>query len=106
MLDVDNETVGTVDVFDFVPLLHHAFLGIYITPHARRKGIGRQAIAEVERLMVRNVGMYSLAALVADDNIPSQKLFESAGYKKTGCLEGWIIDGPRRIDAIIYQHVL
>ena len=106
MIDVDGQTVGTIDVFDYDHRARHAFIGIYVSAAARRNGVGCKAIAEVERLMARNVGMHSLAALVAEDNLPSRKLFEKAGYKAVGILRDWLTDGEKRINAIVYQHLL
>lgn len=106
MIDAGARTVGTVDVFDYEPRGRHAFVGIYISPDCRRKGLGLKALKEVERRMRQTVGMHSLAALVAVDNEASKGLFEAAGYEAAGTLKGWLNDGERRIDVIVYQHVL
>lgn len=106
MIECNGETIGTIDIFDFDKRGRHAFVGLYIAPAARRQHIAATALAEVERLMKRNVNMHSLAALVSADNAPSQGLFASAGYKTAGRLQGWLADGPNRIDALIYQKVL
>ena len=106
MISLGEETIGTIDVFDYDYRGRHAFVGIYITPHYRRKGIALMAISEVEKLMRQKVGMHSLAALVAESNTASRRLFEAAGYKTVGKLLSWLNDGERRINALIYQHIL
>lgn len=106
MIERDGETVGTIDVFDFDPRGRHAFVGIFIAPLARRQGVALRAIAEVEKTLRRNVGMHSLAALVAENNKPSRNLFEKARYKTVGKLQSWLNDGEHRLDALIYQHLL
>lgn len=106
MIDVDGSTVGTVDVFDYDHRARHAFVGIYISANERRNGYALQAVRSVEDIMRKRVGMYSLAALVAEDNIPSRSLFEAAGYKTAGKLQGWLTDGCRRINVLLYQHIL
>lgn len=106
MIEVDGETVGTVDIFDYDHRARHASVGIYVTPKTRRKNIAKKAIAQIEKELRRKTGMYSLIALVAEDNAASRALFSSAGYSEAGCLKGWLTDGQKRIDAIIYQHIL
>ncbi len=106
MIDVEGETVGTVDVFDYDHRGRHAFVGINIARNRRRQGFALAALNRVAELMARKVGMHSLAALVAVDNAPSRALFEAAGYKTVGRLNSWLTDGQRRIDALIYQRML
>ncbi|MCH5219610.1 MAG: GNAT family N-acetyltransferase [Muribaculaceae bacterium] len=106
MIDVDRETVGTIDVFDYDHRARHAFVGIYVTAPYRRRGIGREAIRQAEQYVVRAVGMHSLAALIARDNEASIRLFSASGYNEVGRLEGWLTDGETRMDAILMQHTL
>lgn len=106
MIDVDGVTVGTIDVYDFEKRGRHAFVGIYVTPTARRRGYAAEALDRVERMMKKNVGMHSLCAIVASDNAASRRLFEKAGYEEAGKLRGWLTDGDGRIDAVLYQAVL
>ena len=106
MIDCDGETVGTIDVYDYEPYNRHAFVGIYVTVNRRKEGIASRSLKEVEKLMKRRVGLHSLVALVAEDNEASQRLFTKAGYSPAGVLKEWIKDGERRIDALIFQHLL
>jgi len=50
-----------------------------VHPEYRRRGIGRQLIAEAERVL-HDQGMQIIAALIEDENEASLTLFESAGY--------------------------
>ena len=52
-----------------------------VDPEYRRKGIAKELIRRSEEIF-RNRGIYLFAALIEDWNIPSQKLFESQGYKR------------------------
>lgn len=106
MIDVEAETVGTVDIFDFDRRGRHAFVGIFVSPRFRGNGIGRQALDEVARFVRSNLSMHSLAALVAVDNAASRTLFASAGYAETGRLKGWIISDFERTDVVIFQKLL
>ena len=106
MIDYQNETVGTIDVFDFDRRARHAFVGIYVTSNYRRRGIALTALKEVEGLMKKNVGMVSLAALIAEDNVPSQALFETADYTRVGELKNWLVENGEFFNARIYQRIL
>lgn len=110
MIDVvtDNsaETVGTIDVFDYDHRNRHAFVGIYITPKQRRRGLAAQALETVCGMMKAKVGMHSLAALVAENNAASRALFEAAGFKPSGRLQSWFDTGEGRLNALVYQRML
>lgn len=106
MIESEGTTIGTIDIYDFDKRARHGFVGIYISPKFRRKGLALKAIGMVEAMMVEKVGMYCLTALVAEDNSASRHLFEAAGYKTAGKLQGWLTDGERRINALLYQHIL
>lgn len=104
MIDVDAETVGTVDIFDFDRRARRAFVGIYVSPHYRRRGIGRAALDSARRYVTDNLSMHTLAAIVAVDNEASLRLFESAGYTTSGRLSSWLMREFERIDAFILQR--
>ena len=103
MIDIDGATVGMVDIFDFDRRARHAFVGIYVSERYRRGGIARAALDKVGRYVADNLSMHSLAAIVAVDNGPSLRLFESAGYTVSGRLRSWLLRDFRRTDALLLQ---
>lgn len=106
MIECDGETIGTIDLFDYDHRNRHAFVGIYVTPRSRRKGLGLKALKQVENIARRRLSLFALAALVSADNTPSRALFEAAGFQRAGVLDKWIADGENRYDAIIYTKAL
>lgn len=98
-----GQRAGTVDVFDYEPRARHAFIGIYIAPGMRGRGLGTSAIEEIKNQMAQRHGLKSLAALVAVDNLPSRKLFEKSGFVEVGCLKDWVAAGRRNVDGVLYQ---
>ena len=106
IIEVDGASVGTLDIFDFDNRARHAFVGIYVTPGWRRRGVGSAALKVVGEMMKEYVGMSSLAALVAIDNGASRLLFEKSGFAVSGRLSGWIRHGAKLVDAIVYQQCL
>ncbi|MDE6397386.1 MAG: GNAT family N-acetyltransferase [Muribaculaceae bacterium] len=103
IIESDGQPVGTLDIFDFDSRARHAFVGIYVAPDWRRRGIGSLALATVASTMTEYVGMTSLVALVAIDNGPSRMMFEKAGFVTTGRLARWIRRGATLVDAVVYQ---
>jgi RimJ/RimL family protein N-acetyltransferase len=61
-------------------------LGYWVDRDARRQGVGRAAIAALERLAVE-VGLRELLVPILADNDASRRLIESCGYALVG-------DGP------------
>lgn len=106
MIVYEGETVGTIDIFDYDHRNRHAFVGIYIAPRFRRKGLATIAVGLVEKELKLKTGMHSLAALVAEDNKPSRALFEKCGYHTAGKLQSWFSAGEKRLNALLYQHIL
>lgn len=104
MIEADGETVGTIDIFDFDRRARRAFVGIYISPRYRRRGIGRAALDSVSHYVADNLSMHTLAAIVAIDNEASQRLFASAGYTTSGRLRSWLVREFERVDAFILQR--
>jgi ribosomal protein S18 acetylase RimI-like enzyme len=52
---------------------------LYVAAAARRRGIGRQALAAAERF-ARAGGAHALHLLVRHDNAPARALYERAGF--------------------------
>lgn len=92
--------VGTIDLFDVVARAGRAFVGIYLKPEARGRGIGADAMRHVIDMARRVYGLRMLAATVATDNVASARMFASLGFKLSGTLKAWL---PDRGDVDIYQ---
>lgn len=102
----DKTPVGTIDIYDFERRARHAFVAIYIATAYRHRHIATQALNTIHHKMADTLGMHSLCAIVAADNIPSQILFNKAGYKHAGTLRQWINTYTNRIDALLLQKIL
>lgn len=101
------EAVGTVDVTDLDPRNSRAFLGIYIAPAHRSRGIARAALTAVIGYCTTGLCLHQLSAIVAKDNAPSLALFASLGFRTAGCLRSWLRRAQNTwADAIILQRML
>lgn len=91
IVEDEEETVGCVDLFDFDPHNRKAAIGIYIAPHARGKGVGKQAVLQVEQYAFKFMRMRLLYAIVADTNLPCTAIFRDLQYQAVGKLPSWTL---------------
>lgn len=104
MVDVDEATVGYVELYDISPRDGRAMCGIYITPAQRKKGWGTLALRQLWAYIVQSAGMRMLAAEVAADNEASVRLFKAAGFKEIARLPHWFRHCGSAVDAILFQR--
>lgn len=91
-------TVGCIDLFDFDPRNRKAALGMYIAPEHRGKGVGRQALEQLEAYAFGHLNLRLLYAVIATNNAPCSALYRSTGYKPSSPLPAWTLES----DAVIW----
>ena len=111
MIDIEVEgevrTVGCVDLYDLEPQHSRAGVGIFIADgEFRRKNIAFKALEWVWNYARNILNLHQLYAYVTEDNMPSCKLFEKAGYKKTAVLNDWFKKGNNYNDVFVYQKTI
>lgn len=84
-----NETIGTIDLFEFEPQHARCGLGIYILEEYRGKGYASECLSLIKNYVFTNLHLHQLYALVADTNKPSLALFEKSGFSKSGLKKSW-----------------
>ena len=106
-LIVENEgrTLGCVDLFDFDARSRKAAIGMYISPLARGKGVGKQVLKMLEEYAFGFLGLHMLYAIIRERNTACRALYEGAGYRNGGVLEDWVRIENEYVNAIIYQKV-
>lgn len=85
----EGKPVGILDFYELSRLHSRAWVGIYILPEYRGKGLARRILdmgASFARLRL-NLG--ALGARVLESNTVSARLFGKAGYKHCGTLPAW-----------------
>jgi RimJ/RimL family protein N-acetyltransferase len=100
VIEMDGVAVGTVSLFRFDELAHHAEVGIALIAEARGKGVGTAAISQiVEFAFVRcNLRRLHLQALAS--NLGAIRAYEKAGF---------VIEGHQRQHAWVrgvYEDIL
>lgn len=101
-----NLTVGIADIVNFDAKHRRAELGLVIQRQYRRKGYGRSAIARLTDYALRVLHLHQLYVVVAIDNEPCVRLFQSMGFDATATLRHWLFDGRDYHDALLLQILL
>ena len=94
----DGLTIGCVDLFDFDPRNRRAAIGMYIAPEYRGKGVGHEALKQLEAYAFDFLRLRCLYAVIATNNIPCSALYEHAGYQPSSPLPAWTLES----DAVIW----
>ena len=95
---VNGATVGCIDLFDFDPRNRRAAIGMYIAPEYRGKGVGHEALKQLEAYAFDFLRLRCLYAVIATNNKPCSTLYEHAGYKPSSVLPAWTLES----DAVIW----
>ena len=94
----DGLTIGCIDLFDFDPRNRRAAIGMYIAPEYRGKGVGHEALKQLEAYAFDFLRLRCLYAVIATNNIPCSALYEHAGYQPSSPLPAWTLES----DAVIW----
>lgn len=93
------ETLGCIDLFDLDIRNRKAAIGMYIAPSVRGKGIGEQAVIELEKYASSILHLRMIYAIISVHNKPCTHLYENLGYHPSSPLLDWTLEG----DAVIWQ---
>ncbi len=88
----NQTTLGCVDLFDFDPRNRRAAIGMYIIPEARGKGVGKQALEQLEAYAFGFLNLRLLYATIATNNVPCSTLYKKAGYTPSSPLSHWTLE--------------
>ena len=91
-------TLGCVDLFDFDPRNRRAAIGMYIAPEYRGKGVGHEALKQLEDYAFDFLHLRCLYAVIATNNKACSALYEHAGYTPSSVLSAWTLES----DAVIW----
>lgn len=106
MIDVDNVSVGCVDLFNFEPLHRRLGLGILIyASENRRKGYASRVIEQVKEYARNTLDLKQIWVNIDEDNHASIALFESCGFTLSARRKEWINRGGKFIDELEYQYI-
>ena len=97
----DGLTLGCIDLFDFDPRNRRAAIGMYIAPEYRGKGVGHEALEQLEQYAFGFLQLRVLYAVIATNNTACTALYRNAGYTPSSVLSGWTLES----DAILWLKI-
>ena len=102
----EETPVGFIDLFDFDPKHSRVGVGIVIFSDAdRRKGIAFEALKLTCSYAFKHLNVHQVFAGITEENEGSIKLFEKAGFEKSGIKKDWIFSEGKYKDEYLYQLI-
>ena len=92
MIEDDGQTLGCIDLFDFDPRNRKAAIGMYIAPNERGKGVGKEAVRQLEEYAFRYLHLRLLYAIIRETNLHCTALYRDLGYAPVARLPHWTIE--------------
>lgn len=89
MLVVDGESRGYLHFW--VVASEGSLLSMAVTPEARRQGLGRALMAQLERRLMEH-DCVQVHLEVRASNLAAQGLYRAVGFRETGRREGYYSD--------------
>jgi len=102
--NLTDETVGTVDLFDFDIHNSRIALGLYVDNQFQGKGFAKAALHLVEDYVFNFLKINQLYCHISKSNIASSQMFEKEGYETNGVLKNWIKTLDGFDDIIVFQR--
>lgn len=92
MIDLvkSNNTIGSVDLYDFDAVNNRAAVGIIINSEFRNKGYAISALNLLIQYCFKILNLKQLYCYISANNEESIALFEKANFIKSGLLTDWI----------------
>lgn len=106
IVTADGAPAGMVDLYRVSALHARAFVGIYVAPEMRGRGVASEALRLLADYCRHRLGLRSLAALITADNADSAALFSRLGFRQTGRMESWRRVGLSFVDMLLFQLML
>ncbi len=106
IIELNEQAIGCVDLFEFDPRHKRAGVGILIYDRSNRgKGYAKMALSQTVEYAQNILGIDNIWAHVPTTNIASVKLFENSGFVHTGTMMQWQRFGNQVFDVAIYQKI-
>ena len=108
MIDLINneQTIGTIDIFDFDPFHKRAGIGILIAvEEQRRKGYAGMALECLSNYCFRTLQLHQLWCNILANNSESIELFKKLGFVQIGVKKEWVKTADGYIDEYMFQLI-
>ena len=102
----DKTIAGIVDLYEISAIHRRAFIGIYILPAFRNRGLATRALDLLENYAFSLLNLDKLGAKIVINNKESIKLFRKQNFSQCGCIPGWIRTGNEEKDLLLFSKNL
>ncbi len=82
-----------------------AIVGYWIAKQARRQGVATRAVRLLSEWALNDLGLMRLSLLVFTGNTVSERVAESAGFKREGLMRSYFRVKNRKVDATMFSLV-
>ena len=96
-----TQIFGCIDLFDFDARNRKAAIGMYISPEARGKGVGKQAVQLLLDYAFSFLHLRMVYAIISVNNVACSRLYEQMNFLPSSPLQDWTLEG----DAILWQKL-
>ena len=96
----DGATLGCVDLFDFDARNRKAAIGLYVSPAARGRGVGRETMVQLMHYAFDFLHLRMLYAVVRTTNEACMSIYRDLNFTPSAVLKGWTLEG----DVTIWQR--
>jgi len=101
-----NQTIGTIDIFDFDPFHNRAGIGILIAEEEqRRKGYASMALKCLTDYCFRTLQLHQLWCNILANNRESIELFQKLGFVQIGIKKDWVKTADGYLDEYMFQLI-
>lgn len=107
MIDLkeSNQTIGSIDLFDFEPMHHRAGIGILINNKERNKGYASEAIDLILEYSNKTLNLHQLYCNIEEINDISLSLFKKKQFKEIGIKKDWNLRNEKWVNEHILQYI-
>lgn len=102
---IQNEPIGSIDLFDFDPTNKRAGIGILISENEQNKGYASEALELLIKYCIDTLQLHQIYCNISIDNQASIKLFEKYNFTSIGLKKDWILVNGKWVDEYIFQLI-
>ncbi|PQV50519.1 diamine N-acetyltransferase [Jejuia pallidilutea] len=104
--DINETSLGLIDIFDFDFKNKRAGVGIVIKDVKNRgKGFGDEALQLLVNYSFTHLGLHQLYCNISEDNQASIQLFSKIGFKKIGLKKDWNFNNGTFNNEYLFQLI-
>lgn len=102
---VQNNPIGSIDLFDFDPTNKRAGIGILITQNEQNKGYASEALELLINYCFSTLQLHQIYCNISVDNEASLKLFKKQNFTVVGLKKEWLLIEGKWMDENILQLI-